>query len=202
MLGLGLAGEGGVVDLGDLRVGDPLLAVLVEDRVGVVDRGPGLSLDAGDRLADSLVLPGGDREARVLPERGSDHVVAVVGRVGPQYQHATGAGLARRPQRIGDKTVGSAGRVRRALAQPGGSDHRRRRRRRDDRQQRVQGLDAGVAAASALLGVAAGLAQRVIDIDVGQLVGAGQQRRLASQIDQQPAANRVELPDMADGETA
>ena len=38
VLGLGSRGERGVADLGDLRVTDPLLGVLVEDGVGVVDR--------------------------------------------------------------------------------------------------------------------------------------------------------------------
>jgi len=60
----------------------------------------------------------------------------------------------------------------------------------------------GVAAAGARLGVAVGLAQRVIDVEVGQLVGTGQQRHLPGQGDQQPGRHRVELTDVAEGEAA
>jgi hypothetical protein len=35
VLGLGLGGERGVADLGDLGVADPALLLFVEDRVGV-----------------------------------------------------------------------------------------------------------------------------------------------------------------------
>ncbi len=52
------------------------------------------------------------------------------------------------------------------LRQPDGGDHGRGRRRGDDRQQRIEALHAGVAAAGALLGVAVGLLERVVDIDV------------------------------------
>jgi hypothetical protein len=48
---LGLGRERGVADLGDFSVANPLLAVLVEDRVGVLDGRPGVLGDAGDRLA-------------------------------------------------------------------------------------------------------------------------------------------------------
>ena len=44
------AGERGEPDLGDLGVGDPPLLVLVVDRVRILDRGPGLLLDVGDRF--------------------------------------------------------------------------------------------------------------------------------------------------------
>jgi hypothetical protein len=69
---------------------------------------------------------------------------------------------------------------------------------RHDHQQRVQTLGAGVAAAGALLGVAVGLPDRVIDVDVGQFVGTGQQRRVPGKVDQQPGRDRIELPDMAE----
>jgi len=54
--GRGLAGERGVADLGDLRVADPALLRLVEDRVGVLDRRPGVLGDPGDRRPDRPVL--------------------------------------------------------------------------------------------------------------------------------------------------
>ena len=44
-----------------------------------------------------------------------------------------------------------------------------------------------------------GLPDRVIDIDVGDLIGAGQQRRRLRQGEQQPGGDRVQLPDMAEG---
>ena len=70
------------------------------------------------------------------------------------------------------------------------------------REQRVQALRPGVAAAGALLGVAVGLPHGVIDVEVGQLVGAEQQRSPRGQIGQQPGRDRVELPDVAEGERA
>ena len=89
-----------------------------------------------------------------------------------------------------------------ALPQPGGGDHRRRVRGGDDAQQRVESLHPGVAAPGAVLGVAVGLAQGVIDVDVGQLVGTDQQRRQRGQADQQPGGDRAELADVAEGEAA
>jgi len=93
VFGLGLGREREVVDLGDLSVADPPLLIVVEDCVGVLDRCPGFLVDAGDGLADGLVLAGGDREAGVLSQGGDDHVVAVVGRVRPQHQCSGRASL-------------------------------------------------------------------------------------------------------------
>jgi hypothetical protein len=62
LLGLGLGGEGGELDLGDLGVTDPPLSGLVPDRVGVLDRCPRVGSDRVDRLADRRIEPGGDRE--------------------------------------------------------------------------------------------------------------------------------------------
>jgi hypothetical protein len=53
-----------------------------------------------------------------------------------------------------------------------------------------------------LLGVAVGLAHGVVDVDVGQPFGAGQQRGVPGQVDQQPRRDRVELADMAERERA
>ena len=76
LLSRGPADERGVVDIGDLRVGDPPLLGLVEDGVGVLDWGPRLGVDGGYRGLHRPVLPGGDREtgppARPRPpQRGS-----------------------------------------------------------------------------------------------------------------------------------
>ena len=51
-LALGREVKGGVVDLGDLSLADPLLSVLVPDRVRVLDRRPPLRRDRLDRLPD------------------------------------------------------------------------------------------------------------------------------------------------------
>ncbi len=49
-------------DFGDFGVGHPPLLVLVEDRVRILDRHPGLLVDAGDRRHHGRSQPGGDRE--------------------------------------------------------------------------------------------------------------------------------------------
>ena len=98
--------------------------------------------------------------------------VGVVRRVRAQHQHPGRARLARRDQRVGDEPVRAAGRVRRPVAQLGGGDHRRAARRRHDREQRVQALHTGIAATGALRGVPVALAERGIDVDVGELGGA------------------------------
>ena len=149
-----------------------MLAVFVEDRVGVLDLGPGVDADARDGLADRLVLPGGDREARALAQRGSDDVVAVVGRVGPQHQHPGRAGLLGGDQGVGDEPVGAAGRVRPAPSQPSCCDHRRAAWCGHDRQQCVQAFHAGVATTGALLGVAVGLLEGVGTPSTGSCAGS------------------------------
>ena len=53
-------GERGELDLGDLGAGDPPAGVFVEDGVGVLDRGPGLVADRGDRGLDGGVRAHGD----------------------------------------------------------------------------------------------------------------------------------------------
>jgi len=52
LIGCGLGGECGEGDLGDLGPGDPLPGGLVEDCVGVLDRGPRGFTDARDRSLD------------------------------------------------------------------------------------------------------------------------------------------------------
>ncbi len=85
VLGFRPGGERGERDLGDLRIGDQRLILLVPDRVRVVDRGPRRLLDAGDRAQHSGVHPGGDnpmavaryRERRTVARAKSDHADAM-----------------------------------------------------------------------------------------------------------------------------
>ena len=74
LLGLDLGRERGESDLGDFSVADPALGVLIEDRVGVLDRCLPIGWDALDRLADWWKLPGGDREASLAAQHRGDHI--------------------------------------------------------------------------------------------------------------------------------
>ena len=67
-------------------------------------------------------------------------------------------------------------------------------------QQRVQSLDPGVAVAGALLGVAVGRPDRVVDIDERHLRAGADQRGVPGQAGQEPGGDRVQLPDMAEPE--
>ena len=58
---------------------DPLLQLLVEDRARVVDRGPRVLGDRGDRGGDGPVFAGGDREVGAVAAGGGDDLGAVVG---------------------------------------------------------------------------------------------------------------------------
>jgi hypothetical protein len=62
VFGFASAGERGEPDLGDLGVGHQALFLLVPDRVGVVDRGPRLVGDGGDRAGQRRREAGSDRE--------------------------------------------------------------------------------------------------------------------------------------------
>jgi hypothetical protein len=75
-------------------------------------------------------------------------------------------------------------------------------RGRHNREQRVDALDPGVAAPSALLGVAVGLAHGVVDIDEHQLIGAGEQRGHRRESGQQTGGHGIELADVAESEPA
>ena len=48
--------EGGVLNFGDLGVGDPAVQLVVPDRVRVPDRGPGVLADGGDGEAARMLL--------------------------------------------------------------------------------------------------------------------------------------------------
>jgi len=56
MLGLGLGRERGVLDLGDIGVGDPALLILIEDLIGVLDRRPRVF---GAMAVRTVPCPGG-----------------------------------------------------------------------------------------------------------------------------------------------
>ncbi len=207
VLCLASAGERDEGHLGDLGVGDQPLLLVVPDRVRIPDRGPGVLVDAGDRRADSWVHPGGDREPHLRPAGGRDHTMVVEGTVGAQHhqpgavQPASAGGL-RGLERVGDQPGRTTGRVGAALTQPGRADHRSGQRSRHDRDQRVQALHPGVAEPGALLGVAVGRPDRVIDIDVGDLVGTGQQRCPTGELGQHGGRDTVELADMTESERA
>jgi hypothetical protein len=103
----------------------------------------------------------------------------------PSAVSAAGADGLSPDQCVGDQPGRAAGGVHRTLAQSGRGDHRRGAGRTDRRDQGVEALDAAVAEADALLGIAAHLPHRVIDIDVGDRAGVGQQRARDGQLGQQ-----------------
>jgi hypothetical protein len=60
----------------------------------------------------------------------------------------------------------------------------------------------GVAAGGGLLGVAIGSDETVVQVQPGDLLRTGQDRRLPGQPRQKPGGHRVELADMAEAEGA
>src|SRR5665647_2163070 len=90
LVGSLLRGERGERDLGDLGLGDPGPGGLVEDRVGVLDRGPGVVGDACDRAFDGRVHPHGDRDRRAGSHRCADQGVGVERRVRAHQHRAAG----------------------------------------------------------------------------------------------------------------
>ena len=106
------------------------------------------------------------REPDAVAAGGGDDVAAVVRRVRPQHQQPAHAARAAGLERVGDQPGGAAGGVRRSLPQPGRDDHRRRRGVETVASSAFKPFDAGVAVAGALLGVAVGRADRVIDVEV------------------------------------
>src|SRR5659263_375669 len=77
-----------------LAPGDPLPGLGVIDRVGVLDRRPGVRGDGGDRGLDLRVRPHRHRHLRAGADRRTDRRPAVERRVGPQ-QHRRGRPPAR-----------------------------------------------------------------------------------------------------------
>ncbi len=152
LVGRLLRGERREADLGDLGPGDPRLAGLVVDRVGVLDRRPRILGYRADGASDGRVHPHGDRHVRAGPPHRRDQGVGVERRIGPD-QHVT----ARQPaatdqgERVADEAGRAAGRAGRPLAQPLGRDHRCDLLGGDARQQRVQAPDPGIADAAPCL---------------------------------------------------
>lgn len=94
----------------------------------------------------------------------------------------------------------AAGRVRRPLPQPLGHDHRRRQRAGHGGDQCVQAADAVVAKPGTLLGVAVHRHHGVIDIDDRQVPDPDGDRGPCGKPGQEPGGDRVELPDVSEGE--
>ncbi len=172
----------------------------VPHRLGVADRGPRRLLDAGDRPHHGGVHPRGDRELGPVAADRGEHVGAVERRVRADDHQSGRPATPRRGKRVADQPGRAAGGVGRPLAQPGRGDHRCGQRGGHRRDQRVEALHPRVAVPGALLGVAVDLPHGVVDVDVGDLPGAGQQRGVRRQRGQEPGRHRIQLPDVAEGE--
>jgi hypothetical protein len=77
LLGLLLRSERGERHFGDLGTGDPLLRLFIEDEIGVLDRGPGVVGNRGDRSLDGPVHPHRHRHRGTALEGGVDRGAAV-----------------------------------------------------------------------------------------------------------------------------
>ena len=184
--GLLLRGERRVGGLGDLGVGDPAAELVVPDGLRVLDGGPGVLGDGGDRGPDRGGDRGGDGEPGAVAADRGDHRGGVVGGVHPDDDGPGGAAGAGGPDGLGGEAGRAAGRGRVPAAQPGGGGDRGGQRGADRGDERVQAadqdglaLDLRVAEPRALLLVAVDPFLRRVDVDEGQHVRAGQQRRLA-----------------------
>ncbi len=203
LLTLAAAGERGVVDLGDLGVGDPPLLGFLPDRVGILDRGPRLLVDGGDRGLHRPVLPGGDRETGPGTARVGHHGMGEKRRVTARHDESAvvpGAGALGYVHTAGHEPGRTAGRIGRPLAQQGAADERRSGGGGDRAEQRVQSLDPVVAIPGTLLGVAVGAFHGVVDVDEADLIGPGQQRGVPGQACQQPPRYRRQLQHVPEGE--
>ena len=202
VLVLAAAGERHVRDLGDLGVADPASEGLVEDGLGVADRGPAVLGDAADRGLDLGVHPGGHREPRPVPHGGPDERSPVVRGVG------TGK----------DLTAGPGG--------SGGREAWARRRPAPGRRGDVPRRSLARAITGAAVGVervaswtfrprrgctrtrrpasrSRGPPDGVVDIDERELLGAGEQARdPPGESGQHRSAGGVELLDVAVGEAS
>lgn len=83
--------EGGVRRLDYLGVRDPALALFVPDRLGVLDRRPGVLIDTGDGGLDGSVHPHRDGEPRARCPAGVHDIGTTERRVRAHHQQATGA---------------------------------------------------------------------------------------------------------------
>ena len=110
LLGCLLRGERDVGDLGDLGDRDPCPGLRVADRVRVLDRGPLICGDRGDRCLDTGVLADRDADRSTGLDRGQDHGAAVVGRVRADQHHA-GRPIRAEPGDRGQGVCGDPGRA-------------------------------------------------------------------------------------------
>ena len=144
--------------------------------------------------------PDGDRKTAVVPQHRAGDVARAERRVRAQHPHPGGAAGFRDDRGVNDQPEGACALLLAPPGQPGDGNHRSARRGEDDAKQRVQPLHHAVTMAGALGGITEGRLHGVIDVDVGKLVGAGQQRSAGAQVDQQPRRERVELSNMTEGE--
>src|SRR5690625_3772118 len=166
------------------------MLVFVPERIRVLDRDPGVFVDAPDRRAYAGIHAGGDREPCPGPADRGDHVGVVERRIGPGDDQPAGPGCDRIRQRLGDRPRRTACGVRSPAPQPGSGDHRRGQRTGHGSDQRIQPVHPRVAIPGGLLGIPMRLAHRVIDIDEGHLLRTGQQRGVRGQV----AQNREAIP--------
>jgi hypothetical protein len=158
---------------------------------------PGVLADGRDRRVDGLGLSDGDRVADLVGAQPVDELGRPEAGVHPKRQLAGRVRAAQPGDQFVDEPQDPAGGVRRALAQPcvqhlaavGGK-----------RQQRVQAELAGGAVASALLVIAADLADRGVHVHHQRPVPRARTRRPCP--GQQLAGDPVELADVAEGERA
>lgn len=73
-------------DFGDVRRRDPPLCVLIEDRIGVLDRFPPVFRNLGDRAFDVGIHAYGDRHISPRPQGGIDTRVTVIRGIRPDQE--------------------------------------------------------------------------------------------------------------------
>ena len=167
---------------------------------------PGVLGNGGDSGPDGGARRGGDREPGPVAADRGDHGGGVVSGVHPHDDGPGAAAGAGGPDGLGGEAVRAAGRGRVPAAQPRGGDHwrgQRGARRGDERVQPADqhglALDLGVAEPRALLAVPVDPLLRRVDVDEGQHVRAGQQRRPAGEAGQQFPAGLLDLQDVSPG---
>ena len=189
-----------------ISASDPGAELVVPDGAGVLDGGPGVFADGGDRGADAGVHRDGDGEPGPGAADRPGHRGVVERRVHPDHDRPGAAALPRGADGAGGQARRAARGSSGPATQPGGGDHRRRQRRADDRGQRVQppdqqrfALDLGVPEPGALLVVPVDPFLHRVDVNERQRSRAGQQRRLPGQRDQELPARLLQLADVSPG---
>ena len=160
-------GERGEGHLGDLGPRHPGPEACVEDGVGVLDGGPRVLFDGGDRGLDLGVQAHGDRHLRPTADRCTDRRCPIERRVRTQQRLAVTGPCSLLTVLRASATSRFAPRgdphdpLRSRCATTTGADPRGG----DGGEQRVQAAHPGVAEPGALLGVPVDLDDRVVDID-------------------------------------